>query len=420
MRALALLVSILASGCYSPSVTRCTVHCKEGETCPNGMACSADDHYCHAANDTEMCDAQQFALTVNRTGAGTGHIVGRDGLDCDAASCTIMATEGSYTATAVADAESRVTRWSVDGAARGDCKTADHCTFDVLGETSVDVDFGAGRNLTVSPVGRGPTTPIAAVTSSDMLIDCPIGGPSCTQGYDVGAHVTLVAKPPGFFTGWGGMCAGQTGNTCMVDMQSSGTVTANFDDYRLTLIGIPANGGTLSTFTSTGNNGPCMNGNCVVDVPPANPSVTATAIPAAGFTLNRWINSPPCENTPIPPTMCTKTLAGDDVLVAIFAEGAFVQVNTLPPPGGGAIKLEGTLNGVLIQPRVCLDAGVGSPTCKQHFDANSPVSVSFVPSATPAKLLKWNSCPNGMDETTSPCGFVINTGQHVTLTPTFQ
>src|SRR5262249_1362908 len=162
----------------------------------------------------------------------------------------------------------RVTRWSVDGQTRGECKTADHCTFDVFGETSLDVDFGAGRNLTVNVAGRGPSAVTAAVTSPDMLIDCPIGGPPCVQGYDVGAHVVLAAKPRAFFQGWGGVCMGQAGTTCMVDMQSSGTVTATFDTYRLTLIGIPANGGTLSTFTAIANSTPCTNQNCVVDVPP--------------------------------------------------------------------------------------------------------------------------------------------------------
>ncbi|MBI3899522.1 MAG: hypothetical protein HY308_14690, partial [Gammaproteobacteria bacterium] len=92
--------------------------------------------------------------------------------------------------------------------------------------------FGDGGDTDTSgpgPVGGIVLTVVVAnggsVTSSTPGISCPS---DCSQGYDSGTSVSLVATPSaGYsFAGWSGACAGVGG--CTVSMTTARTVTANF------------------------------------------------------------------------------------------------------------------------------------------------------------------------------------------------
>jgi hypothetical protein len=77
-------------------------------------------------------------------------------------------------------------------------------------------------NVSKSGTGRG------TVTSFPSGIDC---GFDCSENYAASTSVQLAARPDtGYkFDGWGGACSG-TVSTCMVNMDSSKTVSATFTD----------------------------------------------------------------------------------------------------------------------------------------------------------------------------------------------
>jgi hypothetical protein len=66
------------------------------------------------------------------------------------------------------------------------------------------------------------------VVSSDPGIDC---GYDCTQPYNPGEFVTLIATPASgsSFAGWSGSCSGYSGAMITIPISSSGTCTATFN-----------------------------------------------------------------------------------------------------------------------------------------------------------------------------------------------
>ena len=134
-------------------------------------------------------------------------------------------------------------------------------------------------SLTVSLSGTGGGT----VASQDGFINC---GTTCSYSYYSGSQAILTASPArgSFFSGWTG-CDSQNGNTCMVTVVSSRSVTAEFSQspvyYELSVSTL-GHGSVASVDGLINCPGSCSHFYL------ANTGVTLNASPAQGWTFSGW------------------------------------------------------------------------------------------------------------------------------------
>ena len=166
---------------------------------------------------------EQFTLTVQKDGTGTGTVTSNPaGIDCGA-DCTQDYDENTQvTLTANANAGSVFAAWSGSG-----CSGTGTCTVTMDAAKTVTATFNQTQaqqyTLTVQKAGDGTGT----VTSNPAGIDC---GADCTQDYDENTQVTLTANANAgsVFAAWSGSGCSGTG-TCTVTMDAAKTVTATFN-----------------------------------------------------------------------------------------------------------------------------------------------------------------------------------------------
>jgi hypothetical protein len=134
---------------------------------------------------------------------------------------------GSGTYTFAVDALHRVVSCTHNGSADtlSDCLdgAAYSSYFQFTTDRVIDeLQIADGKLLTVAKAGAGSGT---LTDSPSGLINC---GSDCSEPYDAGTQVTLVATPGAgsTFAGWSGACSG-TG-TCMLTMSANRAVTATF------------------------------------------------------------------------------------------------------------------------------------------------------------------------------------------------
>lgn len=195
------------TGCNSTSGTSCTVTMNVAKTV------------------TASFTLQTFALTVNKSGTGTGTVTSSPaGVNCGI-TCSASFNSGTVvTLTASPSADSNFIGWA------GACTGTGSCVVTMDAAKSVTATFTLQTfSFTVAKTGTG----IGTVTSNPAGINC---GADCSQSYDINTQVTLTATPAADsdFTGWSGACLG-TG-ACNVTMDAAKSATANF---------------TLKTFTLT-------------------------------------------------------------------------------------------------------------------------------------------------------------------------
>ncbi|HEY5810060.1 MAG TPA: GDSL-type esterase/lipase family protein [Povalibacter sp.] len=183
--------------------------------------------------------AQTYALSVSKSGSGTGVVTSSpSGINCGS-TCTANYTSGtSVTLAAAAASNSTFAGWS------GACSGTSTCAVSLTQARSVTATFNtqATYALTVTKTGTGAGT----VTSSPSGINC---GTTCSASFGGNAAVTLTATPASgsTFAGWSGACSGTS--SCTLSMSQARSVTATFNTSGGT-------GGTCANpVTFSGNSG---------------------------------------------------------------------------------------------------------------------------------------------------------------------
>lgn len=165
--------------------------------------------------------ADQYLLTVNRVGDGSGTVTSADGgINCGPDCSELYDSDIKVTLTATPATGSVFAGWSGDEA-------SNESTFAVTmdSDKNLTVRFlleTSTYTLTIIKSGPGNGT----VTSEDGGIDC---GSDCSETYAAGTVVKLTATPDenSGFDSWGGDVSG-TGTTIEVMVDSDKTVIANF------------------------------------------------------------------------------------------------------------------------------------------------------------------------------------------------
>ena len=255
----------------------------------------------------------QLALTVARTGNGSGTVTSTHaGISCGA-TCTAPFDAGQSVTLAASPAVGSVfLGWSGGG-----CSGTGACTLTLTASTTVTAIFALDRYpLTVTR--GGPAGAAGTVTSSPAGISC---GTDCSEVYDHGTVVTLTAGggAGATFTGWsGGGCSG-TG-TCAITMTAAASVTATFAVRQYTVTAALAGTG-LGTVTSSPAGVSCPS-TCARPFDYGS-TVTLTATPTAGgHSFTGWGGG--CSGT----GTCTLTIAGDVTVTASFAPPANIAFIT--------------------------------------------------------------------------------------------
>ncbi len=191
-----------------------------------GCATTPTATTCTVTMDAAKTVAARFivprTLTVTRTGNGSGSVTSAPaGITCGA-DCTEDYDNGtSVTLTAVPVAATTTFTGFTGGGCSG---TATTCVVTMDAAKTVTARFIlTPRTLTVSKDGSGAGT----VTSNPAGITC---GADCTEDYDHGTLVSVLANPAAgsTFAGFtGGGCSG-TGTVCQVHMTQAAAVTATF------------------------------------------------------------------------------------------------------------------------------------------------------------------------------------------------
>jgi uncharacterized repeat protein (TIGR02543 family) len=267
-----------------------------------------------------------YALTVNRTGTGTGSVSSAPtGIICGM-TCAANYNHGTMvTLTATPDTSSNFSGWS------GACSGTGACTVSMTAAASVTATFALNNYaLTVAKTGTGTGT----VTSMPAGINC---GADCTETYDHGTMVTLSATPGSGsgFTGWsGGGCSG-TG-TCTVTMTAATTVTATFtlNTHTLSVTRSGTGSGTVTSSPAGINCG----ADCAENYDHGT-AVTLTASPSVGSTFAGWSGGG-CAGT----GTCTVTMTAATTLTATFTLNNYVVTGVGSPTAGGTVTCINPVN----------------------------------------------------------------------------
>jgi uncharacterized delta-60 repeat protein len=155
------------------------------------------------------------ALTVSKTGSGTGSVTSNPGGISCGSTCSAPFAAVPVTLTATAAAGSTFVGWS------GSCSGSGTCTVATAGDRAVTARFESDTTLTLAKAGNGA----GAVTSNPAGISC---GSACAHTFRFGTVLTLtaVASARSAFVGWSGACSGTA--SCTVTMSAARSVTATF------------------------------------------------------------------------------------------------------------------------------------------------------------------------------------------------
>ncbi len=336
---------------------------------------------------TARFDRLRYALTVTRSGTGSGAVTSAPaGIACGA-SCTSPFDPGTLvTLTAAPDAGSTFTGWS--GACAGAATT---CQVSMSAARTVDAAFRQvvpRHDLSVQRAGTGQ----GQVTSAPAGIAC---GASCSATFDQGTLVTLTATPVAgsSFVGWEGDCAGAA-TTCTLSMAAARAVTARFELVRYALA-VTRSGIGFGAVTSLPAGIDC-GATCVATFDPGT-LVTLTATPATGYAFSGWTG--PCAAAG---ATCQVTMSAARTVDAAF--GLAPQRHTL------TVQRAGTGQGQVTSTPAGISCGAA---CAAAFDDGTTVTLRAVAAAGSA-FAGWSgaACPASADT----CAVPVAADQVVTAT----
>jgi LmbE family N-acetylglucosaminyl deacetylase len=306
---------------------------------------------------------QRHALTVTKSGAGSGTVTSSPaGISCGA-TCAASFDHGiEVTLTAAPAAGSEFKGWSGACAGSGSCKVAISAAKSVGAEFAPVPKF----NLAVSSQGNGSGT----VTSSPAGISC---GSDCEQAYEQGTKVTLSPSPAAGseFKGWGGACAGA--GACEVTMSAARSVSAEFALQRHALT-VTKSGAGSGTVTSS----------------PAGISCGATC--AASFdhgTLVKLTGAPGPNSKAVVWESCPGTVnASNQCEVTISAAKAVTAVFALESHQLTVVK-NGSGTGTITSSPAGISCG---SECQASFTHGALITLAGAPGPN-AKPVVWQTCP---------------------------
>jgi hypothetical protein len=386
------LAQDLCTTCGGGAGECCTAHatpsCND-EPCALAV-CQQDPYCCEfewdatcVAAAAELCDTSAIcprALTVAKSGAGTGSITGI-GINCPG-DCTESYGYGTMvTLTAAATGGSEFSGWS------GDCTGFDpECQVTMTANRSVTGTFTPGpQTLNVSLAGSGTGT----VTDGDAGdLDCP---GTCSDTYPYDTVVTLTATPTGgaSFVGWGGEASAcGTTATCQITLSEQRDVTATFQPPQ-TLNVTVSGGGSVAD----GPEGDIACPGTCSDTYPFNTVVTLTRTTPAGWLFAGWTGEASgCgTNATCPITMSEQRDVG----------ASFVPVLTVSKAGGG-------LGSVADGPEGDISCGA---TCSDSYPLDTVVTLAATPTA-PSGFGGWSGDCTG----TAECQVTMSAPRAVTAT----
>ncbi|MBE9563367.1 MAG: hypothetical protein IMF12_10960, partial [Proteobacteria bacterium] len=159
--------------------------------------CSGDNNIIVTMDGNKNCTAifdTQFKLTVDKIGNGKVHST-TPGVDCGADCNEIYNNGSTVTLIATPDDGSIFSGW------QGDCSGDKNVTVTLDGNKNCTAIFDKQFQLIVDKIGNGK------VHSTTPGVDC---GADCTETYNNGSTVTLIATPDdgSTFNSWQGDCSG--------------------------------------------------------------------------------------------------------------------------------------------------------------------------------------------------------------------
>jgi len=196
--------------------------------------------------------------------------------------------------------------------------------------------------ITVSNAGHG------SVTSTPSGISC---GTLCTSEFNVLSQVTLAAVPEsGYTVRWSGPCVSTTATSCTVIVDNAKTVTAIFEQPRLTVTlqdtSVPPAASPRGWVTSFGVNGGLTSpegidcGSACSASFAAGTVVTLWPISFPGSAFARWSGDLAAGPSACSDLLCTVTLTQSRTIVAVFEAASgpvdFQTTFTVGKTGTGA------------------------------------------------------------------------------------
>ena len=321
-----------------------------------------------------------YALTVTRTGSGTGTVTSAPaGIDCGSDCTEPYGYNDMVTLTATSDANSVFAGWTGGG-----CTGTGACVVTVTTSTDVAAQFTARHTLTVVPTGAGTGT----VTSNPSGINC---GVDCNEVYTEGQTVTLTpsAAQGSTFAGWSG-CDSVTGNVCSVTMSADKTVHATFATatYTLAVTVSPSTGGDVTSMTDNNINcGPTCSATYAF-----NAMVSLSATPRLGFVFSSWSGA--CTGT----TTCSVMMTANKSVTATFQS---------VPTFALTVTKNGTGSGKVTSMPAGIDCGTD---CNETYNNNTMVVLTAMP-ALGSTFDGWTgACTN----TTGTCTVTMTQARSVT------
>lgn len=297
--------------------------------------------------EIEMEPSTGYSLTTSATAGGNVTLNPAGG---------VYANGTNVTATAVPLAGFVFSGWS--GAASG---TSNPVTVLVNSDKSLHATF--------VPSTTTQYTLATSTTGSGQIQLNPAGGT-----YPQGSQVTATAVPAaGYtFTGWSGAATG-TSNPVTITMNGNKSLVANFTQTTVTY--------TLSTSTT---------GSGQVQLNPAGgtyaqgTNVTATAVPAAGYTFSGWSGAATGTSNPV-----TINMNGNKSLVANFTQTTLTYTLTVNAGTGGTVST--------------------NPTGTTHA-----AGTSIVLTATPQTGYQFSGWTGAVTSSSNPLTIVLNSNTSVT------